>query len=352
MKQKNFKKIYDKIYGSVGKIIEARRKATLRKDLITILFSILIWVFIIKSCINSYNQMVMPLLMICLVLTIILLSIITYKNKKVYIQSFKEQIIKEIVEQSNSNLRYSYKSGISSSEYAESCFDYGWDRYHTEDLIEGTMDDGVLLRMAQVHTEEEHESTDSDGHTTTTYVTTFLGLYGIIKLKTVTNADFMIKNNSKFAKFKKDRIEMESAEFEKYYDVYAGYNRTGDQRQSAMEILTPETIEEFVKVRNLFKRAINVRVCRDKIYFRIEVGDIFEPPTFKSSVDFEMLRKYFLIIDVPRMLYEILIDNILVIYGDKDSKEKRTIAKMSDEQRKDYINQTQKEDETSYFSHK
>lgn len=346
MKQRNFKEIYDIIYANVGKSMEQKRKSTLRKNIFAFFITLVIWVVVLVNGVQYYG----PLLGVGLILTIIILSIVLHKIGKEYKKNYKEQIISEIVKQSNPNLRYNYNGGISSREYAESQFDFGWDRYNTEDLIEGSLEDGSRLKMAQVHTEEEHTSTDSDGHTSTTYVTTFLGLYGIIKLKTATRANFMIRNNSKFAKFRKNRIEMESAEFEKYYDVYSGSKET-EIRQNAMEILTPEAIEEFVNIRNLFKRALNIRVYNDKIYFRIEVGDIFEPPTFKSSVDFEMLKKYFLIIDVPRMIYEALIDNILVMYGDSSSREKRTIANMTDREREEYEKNKRIQEESTYFSH-
>ena len=79
--------------------------------------------------------------------------------------------------------------------------------------------------------------------------------------------------------------------------------------------------------------------------------EIFEAPTFKSSVNYDMLYKYFLIIDVPRMIYETLIDNILVMYGDKNARENRTLSNMSDEQKKQYLDNKQKQEENSYFSH-
>lgn len=393
MKQKNFKEIYDSIYASFGQALESKRKTVLGKKITAFIIGVCLSVVIFILFVNSPY---IPLIGIIIVLIIIIIIFALNKINKDYILFYKEKAIKEIVKQSNPNLTYCYDKGISSNEYAESKFDFGWDRYHTEDLIEGTLEDGSTLRMAQVHTEEEHTSTDSDGHTTTTYVTTFLGLYGIIGLKTATRADFMIKENSKFAKFNKNRIEMESAEFEKYYDVYTN-NITNDitninetiilspdeidkviskdmkkintkyldklfkehaknkdntsDRQNAMEILTPEAIEEFVKIRNIFKKPINVRVSGDMIYFRIAVGDIFEPPTFKSSINFDMLRKYFLMIDVPRMLYETLIDSILVMYGDQDAKENRNISKMSDAEKKEYMKNKQEEEESTYFSH-
>ena len=348
MKQKNFKEIYDSIYNRCGAEMEALRKKCLRKNIFAFGITLLIWVALLSTGLSSS---LLPLLFIVFFFTVIALVIIIYKINKNYKLDFKRKIINEIVKKSNPSLSYDCYGGIPSSDYASSGFDKYWDRYFTEDRILGTMEDGSKLTMAQVHTQDRHTTTDSDGHTQTTYVTTFLGLFGYITLKTPTRADFMIVNNSAFSKFNKKRIEMESSEFEKYYDVFSGSKDTGI-RQNAMEILTPEAIEELVKIRNMFKRSLNIRVYKEKIYFRIDVGDIFEAPTFKSSVNFDMLHKYFLIIDVPRMIYETLIDNILVMYGDKQARENRTLSNMSDEQKKEYLDKKQKQEESSYFSHK
>ena len=349
MKQKNFKEIYNVICENCGVEMEAIRKKALKRNILAYIIILAIWVGIIVSGLNRFAI----LLIIFMIVSIIGLIIFLYKVNSKYKKMFKEKIINEVVKQSNSTFKYSIHKGINETEYSSSHFDHGWDRYYSEDMIEGKLEDGSILKMSQVHTKEEHHSTDSDGHTTTTYVTTFLGLYGIITLKTATNADFSIINNSKLSKlskFNKNRIEMESSEFEKYYDVFSG-SKDSRIRQNAMEILTPDAIESFIKIRNLFKTPINVRVYKDKIYFRIEVGNIFEPPTFKSSVNFDMLKKYFLIIDVPRMIYETLIDNIIVMYGDKQSRENRTLSNMTDEQRQEYLDNKQKQEEKSYFSH-
>ena len=102
---------------------------------------------------------------------------------------------------------------------------------------------------------------------------------------------------------------MESYEFEKYYDVFS------KDRQGAMELLSNTSIEILNQIRKDFKKAVNIIVNDKYIFFRIECGDIFEPPTFKSSMDFNLLHKYFNIIDLPRVIYEAIIDNALIING-------------------------------------
>ena len=134
--------------------------------------------------------------------------------------------------------------------------------------------------------------------------------------------DYIIDYSSKSDIVKK---QLENEEI----DVFSG-SKNNEIRQNAMELLTPEVIEEFVRIRNLFKTSLNLRIHDSKIYFRIDVGDIFEAPTFKSSMDFDLLQNYFSIIDVPRMIYEMLIDNILVMYGTQTDRENRNIANMSE----------------------
>ena len=51
------------------------------------------------------------------------------------------------------------------------------------------------------------------------------------------------------------------------------------------------------------------------------------------------------------MIYETLIDNILVMYGDQKAKENRNLAQMTDEQREEYDKQKEEELKKTYFSH-
>ena len=156
MKQRNFKEIYDVIYANVGQIMEVKRKAVLTKNILAFVIALAIWVFVISTGFLLYPAV----LGFGSIITIFILYFVLHKINKDYKKSYKERIICEIVKQSNPNLSYSYADGISSREYAESRFDSGWDRYYTEDLITGILEDGSTLKMAQVHTQEEHTSTE------------------------------------------------------------------------------------------------------------------------------------------------------------------------------------------------
>ena len=157
MKQRNFKEIYDNIYQNCGPEIEKKRKETLKKDILAFAIAVVVWVLILASGLSR----LIFVFIILFIITIIALSIAIVKINKQYKKMFKENVINEIVKQSNPSFVYSDNKGIRETEYSESKFDFGWDRYHSEDMIEGKLEDGSLLKMSQVHTEEEHETTDS-----------------------------------------------------------------------------------------------------------------------------------------------------------------------------------------------
>ncbi len=320
MKQKNFSDIYNELSNSYGLKLKKQRDRVLIAFILLIIAVIAIFIYIIKFKLYSIPFYAIILMYFLIPILAVVIGAVIFKNYK---YNFKFNIITNLVEKSNNTFSYNPKGMINVTEYANSGFESHWDRYSSEDFIEGRIEKNTIVRMAQVHTEQMHVTNDGNGHTTVTYVTKFLGLYGILELPVYCQNDISILNNSKLNVFNKSRVEMESAEFEKYYDVFT----FDGNRQGAMELITPESIEKITQIRNIFKRPINLRICGNKIYFRIECGDIFEPPTFKSPLNYKLLEKYFNIIDVPRAIYEALIDNIIIMSGDTSLRLNRELEK-------------------------
>ena len=96
-------------------------------------------------------------------------------------------------------------------------------------------------------------------------------------------------------RFKKNRIEVDSAEFEQYYDLIA------TDRLLALKIFTPELIEIFNELRREHpKSGFELKIEGSKVYFRFKCGhDLFEPPIFKSDLDEKTIKRYFKLIYYP-----------------------------------------------------
>lgn len=309
MKKANFTEIYNDICSKYGNTLEEERKKLLIGELI--IFALLIFGFILCFIFKiEFLIFYLAFLVICITLGVFIFNGVAKK----YISNFKTTVIKELIKRTNPTFNYSPKKGFMSKEYKVSGFEKHWDNFYSEDYIEGTIENNTLVRMAQVKTEEEQTTVDSRGNITRTTIVNFLGLYGIMELPISTTKNISIFTNLAFSKFQKNRVDMESAEFEKYYDVFS------KDRQGAMELLSNTSIEILNQIRKAFKKPVNIIVNNNYIFFRIECGDIFEPPTFKSSMDFNILYKYFNVIDLPRAIYEALIDNALIINGSEKER--------------------------------
>ena len=166
----------------------------------------------------------------------------------------------------------------------------GYDNYYTEDLIIGKLDEKYNFQMAEVKTEEE--STDSDGDTHTSIV--FYGLFGNIECAKNIGTKFKVRSDKGiFGKmFKgKTKVEMDSQEFEKYFDVY------GDNKIIVMQILTSEVMSTMIDFIQQSKIKYELTINKDQIYIRFHTGGLFEPSLFKNSLDYSMLKKYYDILD-------------------------------------------------------
>ena len=156
--------------------------------------------------------------------------------------------------------------------------------------------------MAEVHTEEEYE--DEDGHKH--YSTLFQGLFGVTEFDNLYNGTITIRSDNKFFNlFKdKDRIEMDSSEFEKYFEVVA------DDKIQAMQIFTSDVMDKMIDFINNSKIKFELTITRNKIYVRFKTGPVFEANIFKSSVDFDTLKKVFDIINFTFDITKALVKSI------------------------------------------
>lgn len=111
-------------------------------------------------------------------------------------------------------------------------------------------------------------------------------------LRKDTDKNILINNSLlKSIAFDSFRVELDSSEFEKIFDVYA------DNPMNAMQILTPEVLCELVGFYNKLKIEYELTIKENCIYLRFWTDDMFEPPKLnKFSLDRNVLYKYYQIL--------------------------------------------------------
>ncbi len=292
---KSFNEVYEQVHKESFEELEILRKKAKRKlfrSLLIIGIVIVFVVFFFKKANSDYfmsGRQTIFLFYFSAVIVMISIIVITAISKTKYTPTFKEKVIGPFIKNIDKNLQYKPNEGISSVIYRMGEFE-GYDNYYTEDLIIGKLDEKYNFQMAEVKTEEE--STDSDGDTHTSIV--FYGLFGNIECAKNIGTKFKVRSDKGiFGKmFKgKTKVEMDSQEFEKYFDVY------GDNKIIVMQILTSEVMSTMIDFIQQSKIKYELTINKDQIYIRFHTGGVFEPSLFKNSLDYSMLKKYYDIID-------------------------------------------------------
>ena len=232
--------------------------------------------------------------MLCIPFTLCLIMLFFFLGNYHYRKQYKETIIGLLINKYNSNFRYTQDGGpISNADYLEAGFDKNWDIMEKNDGVIGDLEDGSRFRMAQITTFKNVTYLDDNGEKRLKKEQTYKGTFCVVTLnKMIPNQIDILANTRKY-KYNKNKIEVDSENFEKEFDMIA------KDRVQALRIFTPEIIEILVSLKERIKVTYRVRIDGDRIYIKIDNGDIFEPISYKAELTASALLEYYNTIDIP-----------------------------------------------------
>lgn len=306
---KSFDEFYKEIYSKNNKELENIKefnKQVDKKLMVTTIIIVFITIFIaiaipIIACYFAERSdsiiLIMStafglLLIFILALIFIIVKVYPSITKKEYKTVFKDNIIKELVKYMDNNLDYDLNTGKDPVHLYNSyrkCGFENYNEYDAEDYIEGMLDGKYQIRMAEVHTELEKE--DIEGNTSR--ITVFHGIFcNIGNAKNIKTTLKIHINKKKMNMIKnKKKLEMDSSEFEEYFDVYT------DNKIVAMQILTTDVMEMMIEYLKKYKIMYELTIKENQIYIRFHTGEVFEPKMNRKALDYDMLNKYYGILD-------------------------------------------------------
>lgn len=297
-----FNVIYDKIYNSCKEMLEEAKKSNV-KYILNIGLILLILNFVI-----FFHPQFKSAISLTMCLSVVILTLLAIIGKANYRNLYKRYIIENIIKGYNSKYYYDEKLGIMKKEYLISNFDRDFEQFHSEDRIYGKLESGENFQMSEIVTYKVKETRDSKGNKHISKTQTYRGLYGIVRLKKNIVSQIHVKSNSNFRKYNEDKLQMESIEFEKYYDCLSM------DKISTMRVFTPELIEKYNELARVYSDVIEIKIEDDKIFFRFKTNELFEPPMFSSGLNKELLKSYFRRIYYPIELIKVTIENINSVY--------------------------------------
>lgn len=292
----DFENIYKQLYdNNIYKLENIRKKVRL----LTILQSIaLVGVFIGNMNINPGFSLLM---MVAAIGLIFISSKYTNKYKKIY----KEEVVGNFIKLVNSQLEYkptSTEFDFMEEDYKRANFDYTWfNRFYPDDYIEGFLDDEVFVKMGNLHI-QKHTGSGKNSRTEEL----FNGIFAHMSCGKNIGTYIKISKNQLKMFGQRDRVEMDSQEFEKYFDIYS------ENKILTMQILTSDVMAILVDFYNKYDIDYEIVIKDNRIYIRFFTGAMFEPKIFGNSMDKKLLFSYYcilkFIVDVTKEVNKALRD--------------------------------------------
>lgn len=271
-----FEKLYTKLSAEfMGELQSLRKKFLISLILDILLFFLTFFFFFNMATVSIFTG-------ICF----ILITILVAKFGKKYDLSYKKNIIGNFIKLINNKLNYEpVPTNVSQvrNYYDQSGFNtQSYDDFSADDYIYGYINDNVFIELYDLSI--SRTETDSDGHTHN--VTVFNGLFLInSSLKNINSCVKISLNKTSFFK-DKQKVDIDSSTFEKYFDVYS------EDEILTMRILTPDVLNAIEDFTNKSKIKFEITFKNDKIFFRFFTGPMFVPSVFKNPMDKKDLQNY------------------------------------------------------------
>ena len=327
-KDEKFNQIYKKILNENTYYMETARenaKAEKIRNYIILTVIIIIDVVIIREIIKLFGSRNISIDgNICgtLIGTLTVISTLIYEfimkkcgeskiNK--YMEDYKTSIVGTMMKSFEEQLEFEPKYGLSSNVFREAEFEK-FSIYYAEDLIHGILKNNCEFEMSEVLTKKIE--TDSNGHTKDKII--FNGLFAKIDTPKQFNTYIYIRIDRKDKDllsrvilgklpFDKLRIQLDSPEFEKIFDVYAS------DHIIAMQLLTADIMNDLMQFYIEMGMDYELTIKENHIYIRFWCGQMFETARLgKFSLDRDTLYKYYRMLEfmldltykIQKVLYE------------------------------------------------
>lgn len=280
----NFKDIYYYIEKEYANELEENRKKLIKSIIICLILFIIgfLLFLVLKVNLNINTKKGAAILGIPFIPVLIYYN---YKYKKyndIYIENYKDKIIKNFVKYINHNLNYHQYGGKNLlSYYLDAKFDdIEFNNFVTDDYIDGYNENSTSIQMCNIAL----ENVNNKGEFLNMI---YEGIFSVTKLNIYLTDEIRIKPHEYSLNSKYNRVQMDSKDFEKIFDVYS------NSKILAMEILTHDIMEELVYFYNSYKIKFEIVLKNNNIYIRFDTGAMFEPNILSKSNDIKTLWIYY-----------------------------------------------------------
>ncbi len=280
--------------------LESSRKRILGRYFLTflILAGLGAWNYFLVS-LNPHEALIVVSVMISATFLVYFIYQ-TSKQKKKYRETFKSNVVAELVSLINPEWQYMADYCMSQESYQQSgLFPHHYDRYTGDDFVTGKVDK-TDFQFSELHTQYKRVTHDSKGRRHEHWETIFKGLFmhadfnkdfsGTTYVLPDTAERLLGRFGQSLQKFstRGKLVKLENPEFEKRFVVY------GSDQVEARYILTPAIMESMINLSNRFGGDIYFSFVGSRVYFANSISEaLFEPNIFRSGVNFRDIKEMY-----------------------------------------------------------
>lgn len=300
MENRNFKEVYSELYSKsdyMNKLKKAKDTVMMKKLIVDVAIAVCGIIIYINVAYNDESIVSLKNCIFWILIFALVLKNIQLANKKIfsrvdYLEAYKKEIIKPLIEETNIGLRYEPLGTNIEQEYLQGDYEKH-DIFFSEDCVYGNG-----LKMADVKAVAERPN--ENGKLEKRII--FSGLFSSYTLSKFFSTPIQIVIDGGFDDFQtngfknkddaffyptthvNNKILMDSVTFEKHFDVY------GIEKIEVMKLLTADVMDELVKIKERNEFYIDLKITKSKLLIRIHSGNVFEPSDDKLALDMQELK--------------------------------------------------------------
>ena len=205
----------------------------------------------------------------------------------IYRDKYKEKIIPEFLKQFEEKIKY-YPAEKMPREIYDMAEFQTYDRYESEDMMDITLKNDCRAKIAEVYT--EYKTRDSEGKIH--FYPLFSGIFALIETPKKFKEELYVKQDKELTVRsitpKCEKIQLDSPEFEQYFDIY------GTNKIVAMQLLTADIMQMLIDFRKDTGIRFDFAIKNNRIFLRFGGGGLFAIPNLEKTLwdKYIMYRNY------------------------------------------------------------
>lgn len=261
---KSFNELYEEIYIENYDEVEGKRKKAIYKFFTTIVITAIISIILVPKIIPSGDS---GISIVFIIFIVIMIGGVKLAGGYIGKSDFEERITEKFIKNIDEKLNYYPNHGIASEKYNQGLFE-SYYKFYSKGYVEGKLEGKNQIELAEVRTTKKYINDNGREEE----VTSFYGIFENIECNKCIETPVTIRTDKaekgaikKFLTMgpeERIRVETDSTEFEKYFDVFS------TNPIIAMQILTADVMQLMVEFREQSNIDYELTIRQNKVYMR------------------------------------------------------------------------------------